>query len=147
MNPNVRAHELINVSESLIHVMTQEIELLKSGKVSEIAPLQEQKESLSGIYAAHIKQAAAEPGTFADVEPDTRVELEQIAVKFQKTAMENANAVRAALDMNAKLVQVIADAVIRSGPAASGYTKTGATPGGYSRNSVPPRPASLNRSL
>ena len=147
MNPNVRAHELINVSESLIHVMTQEIELLKSGKVSEIAPLQEQKESLSGIYAAHIKQAVAEPGTFADVEPDTRVVLEQIAVKFQKIAMENANAVRAALDMNAKLVQVIADAVIRSGPAASGYTKTGATPGGYSRNSVPPRPALLNRSL
>ncbi len=147
MNPNVRAHELINVSESLIHVMTQEIELLKSGKVSEIAPLQEQKESLSGIYATHIQQAAAEPGTFADVEPDTRIELEQIAVRFQKTAMENANAVRAALDMNAKLVQIIADTVVKNGPAATGYTKTGSAPNGYSKNGIPPRPASLNRSL
>lgn len=147
MNPNIRAHEFINVSESLIHVMTQEIELLKSGRVSEIAPLQDQKESLSGIYAAHIKQAAAAPGTFADIAPDTRAELEQVAVKFQKAAMENANAVRAALDMNAKLVQVIADAVIRNGPAATGYTKTGSAPGGYSKNGIPPRPASLNRSL
>jgi flagellar biosynthesis/type III secretory pathway chaperone len=147
MNPNARAHELIGVSESLIHVMTQEIELLKAGKVSEIEPLQEQKQSLAGLYETHLRSVAAEPGAFADIEPAIRDDLEQAAVRFQTTAAENANAVRAAMDVNAQLVKVIADSVIRSAPSASGYTKTGAIPTGPARNAPPPRPATLNRSL
>ena len=147
MNPNVRAHELIGVSESLIHVMTQEIELLKDGKVSEIASLQEQKASLAGIYENHLRTAAVEPGTFAGLEPGVRSNLEQVSVRFQQAAAENANAVRAAMEMNARLVKVIADSVTSAAPSAAGYTKTGAAPGGPSRNAPPPRPATLNRSL
>ena len=46
MNPNDRALELIIVSRSLIQVMTEEIEMLKSGKVGEIEPMQTQKAAL-----------------------------------------------------------------------------------------------------
>lgn len=147
MNPNARAHELIGVSESLIHIMSEEIELLKNGKASDIAPLQEQKASLTGIYETHTRQAAEEPGALAGIEPDVRSDLEQVMTRFQTKAKENAFAVRAALDMNAKLVQVIANAVTKSASPATGYTNTGASPGGYTRGAPPPRPASLNRSL
>jgi len=147
MNPNARAHELIGVSESLINIMTQEIELLKDGKASAIGALQEQKESLAGIYETHLRPAAEEPGTLAGLEPNVRNDLEQVATRFQLTAKENAFAVRAALDMNAKLVQVISNAVTKGAKAATGYTNTGAAPGGYGRNSAPPRPASLSKSL
>ena len=147
MNPNARAHELIGVSESLIHVMTREIELLKAGRVSDIGSLQEQKTSLAGIYETHLRNAATEPGAFAGIEPQVRADLEQVATRFQQTATENANAVRAALEMNTRLVKVIADAVTKGRPAAAGYTKTGAAAGGKTHTAPPPRPATLNRSL
>lgn len=147
MNPNARAHELITVSQSLIQVMTEEIESLKAGKVADIEPMQMQKSALTGIYESHMRGAAEDPGTFSAVEPEIRDQLAEITTRFQSVAAENAIAVRAALDMNARLVQVIADAVVHGTPVAAGYTSTGAAPGRRSRGAIPPVPASLSQNL
>ena len=147
MNPNARAQELITVSQSLIQVMTEEIETLKAGKVAEIESMQTQKSALTGVYESHMRGAAEDPGAFGAVEPEIRDRLAEVTTRFQSVAAENAIAVRAALDMNARLVQVIADAVVRGTPVAAGYTKTGAAPGRRSRGAVPPTPASFNQSL
>jgi flagellar biosynthesis/type III secretory pathway chaperone len=147
MNPNARAQELITVSQSLIQVMTQETETLKAGNVAEIEPMQTQKAALTGLYESHLRGAAEDPAAFGAVEPEIRDQLAEITTQFQSVAAQNAVAVRAALDMNARLVQVIADAVVRGTPVAAGYTKTGAAPGGRSRGAAPAAPASLNQSL
>lgn len=147
MNPNARAHELINLSQSLIGVMTTEIETLKSGKVRDIEPLQAQKEALTDAYENHLRGVSDDPGMFNAIEPEVRAELAAVTTQFEATASENKFAVQAALEMNARLVQVIADAVVESTPAATGYTKTGAAPGRQFGNAVRPLPASLNRSL
>jgi flagellar biosynthesis/type III secretory pathway chaperone len=147
MNPNARAHELITLSQSLIQVMTQEIESLKDGKITQIEPMQAQKVALTGVYEAHLRGIAEDGSAFGLMEPEIRDQLAQVTTTFQSVAAQNAVAVRAALDMNTRLVQVIADAVVQGKPAAAGYTKTGAAPGARSRGAVPPAPASLNQSL
>lgn len=143
MNPNDRALELIIVSRSLIQVMTEETETLKSGKVAEIEPMQTQKAALTDMYESHLHGAT----DFGAVEGDIRDQLAEVTTIFQSVAAENAIAVRAALNMNAGLVQVIADAVVRGTPVAAGYTNSGAAPGPRPRSAAPPAPASLNQSL
>ena len=147
MNPNARAHELISVSQSLIQVMTEEIEHLKAGEVTEIEPIQTQKAALTGVYETHLRGVADDPVGFGAMEPEIRDQLAEVTTRFHSVAAENEVAVRAALDMNARLVQVIADAVVRHTPVAAGYTNTGAAPGARSRGAAPPTPASLNQNL
>lgn len=147
MNANARAQELINLSHSMAQVMATETEALRQGNVAEIVPLQTQKETLAGIYEAHMRDVAADPGIFGALEPDVRTALTTAAREMETTAEENKNAVQAALELNTRLVQVIADAVTKSTPSASGYTNTGAAPGQPSRMAQTPAAATLNRSL
>ncbi len=147
MNPSARAHELIELSHSLVQVMATEIETLKAGRVADIEPMQIQKEALSNAYETHMRDVAAEPGMFNAIEPELKTELTTAAKQFESTATENRNAVQAALELNSRLVQVIADAVTKNTLSATGYTKTGAAPS-YSARAVPTAtPATLNRSL
>ncbi|NKB56781.1 MAG: hypothetical protein GKS00_10640 [Alphaproteobacteria bacterium] len=147
MNPSARAYELIDLSHSLVQVMASEIEILRDGKVADIEPLQVQKEALSSAYETHMRDVASDPGMFNMIEPDLRDALKTAATQFEVSASENKLAVQAALEMNTRLVQVIADAVIKSAPSASGYTKTGAAADTAPRTAPPPLPATLNRSL
>ena len=93
MNPNARAHELITVSQSLIQVMTQEIESLKGGKVAEIEPMQTQKAALTGVYEAHLRGIAQDDSAFGVMEPEIRDQLAEITTQFQSVAAQNAIAV------------------------------------------------------
>jgi hypothetical protein len=93
-----------------------------------------------------MRDIAAEPGMFNAIEPELRDELAEAARQIDSSAQENKNAVRAALELNARLVQVIADAVMKSAPNAAGYTNTGAAPAGAGVARTP-RPATLNQSL
>ena len=145
MNPSARAHELIELSHSLVQVMESEIEALKAGKVTDIEPLQAQKDMLSNAYETHMRVVAAEPGMFNAIDPELRTGLTDAATQFETVATENRHAVQAALELNARLVQVIADAVTRNARSASGYTKTGASPTASPRATAVP--ATLNRSL
>ena len=147
MNPSVRAQELIGLSNSMTELMTSEIESLKAGNVSGIEPLQAQKETLSNLYAAHMQEIAADPGMFSSIEPALREELTAAATTFESVAEQNKRTVQAALELNARVVQVIADAVMKSAPSAAGYTKTGAAPGPTGNTGLTPQPATLNRSL
>lgn len=147
MNANARAQELINLSHSMVQVMATETEALRQGNVAEIMPLQTQKETLAGIYEAHMRDVAADPGMFGSLEPDLREALTTAARDMATTVEENKNAVQAALELNTRLVQVIADAVTRSTPSASGYTNTGAMPGRPTKMAQTPAAATLNRSL
>jgi flagellar biosynthesis/type III secretory pathway chaperone len=147
MNASARAHELIDLSNSLAQVMASEIEILRGGKISAIEPLQAQKEALSSAYETHMRDVSADPGILSAKEPDLRDALKTAATQFETTATENKIAVQAALEMNTRLVQVIADAVIKSAPAAAGYTQTGATPNSAPRTAPTAHPATLNRSL
>ena len=146
MNANARAQELIDLSHSMVQVMATETEVLRQGKVSEIEPLQAQKETLAGIYEAHMRDVAAQPGLVNSIEPDLRDALTQAARQMEATATENKIAVHAALELNTRLDNVIADAVTNSTPSAAGYTNTGAA-AGQPRKMVHPTAATLNRSL
>ncbi len=147
MNPSARAHELIELSQSLVQVMAIETETLKAGRVRDIEPMQAQKTALSYAYETHMRDLATEPGMFNAIEPDLKAELTAAATQFEATAIDNKHAVQAALELNSRLVQVIADAVTSSSPSATGYTKTGAAASATHRAAPTTAPATLNRSL
>jgi flagellar biosynthesis/type III secretory pathway chaperone len=147
MTPSARAHELIELSHSLVEVMAAEIETLKEGRVADIEPIQAQKVMLSSAYETHMRDVAAAPGMFNAIEPGLKADLTVAATQFEATATDNKRAVLAALELNSRLVQVIADAVTQSTPIAAGYTKTGAAPSAVPRTTPTAAPATLNRSL
>lgn len=147
MNASARAQELIDLSHSMVQVLATETESLRQGDVAAITPLQPQKESLAGIYEAHMRDVTADPGIFNAIEPDLRDALTTAAQQMESAVAENKHAVQAALELNTRLVQVIADAVKSSAPVATGYTATGAAPSGPKKMAPPPTAATLNRNL
>ena len=125
MNPTARAHELIRLCSELVVVLERESEILKNRRFSEIAELHPEKAALTAIYESQMKDIAAEPGMFHAIEPALRQQLIDAAETFEDLARKTEISLRAALEMNLRLVGVIADAVQESVPVASGYTQNG----------------------
>lgn len=147
MNPNARAHEIMELATALIQLMTREIEALKAHKVADIEPIQAQKASLSDLYHKHIQAIAADPAGMAALDEKIRDELRKLAAQVETTARENAQRVRAALDMNTGIVDRIAQLAQGNRSTASGYTATGAKPAAaYSRATIQ-APITLNQQL
>ena len=75
MDPTARAHELIEVTESLTTLIDQENELLGELRVKEIGALQQEKNSLSGLYELRIREATQDDGVFDNIAPEIRARL------------------------------------------------------------------------
>ncbi len=74
-----------------------------------------------------------------------RAELKAKTAEFQKTLAENEARLRAAKEVNARVLRAIADAVAESQKRA-GYSKSGAS-GEASKGAGPAGPVALDRTL
>lgn len=147
MNPNARVHEVMQLATALIQIMSSEIEALKAHKISAIEPIQAQKANLSDLYYKNLQALAADPDALKGLDPKIRAELTRLATQVESTARENEKRVRAALEMNAGIVDRIARLAQASGPTASGYTATGAKPATTYGRTTMQAPVSLNQQL
>src|SRR3546814_18330214 len=109
--------------------------------------LQKEKTTLTGLYEARLIEANAVAGLLQTIEPGLRDRLRQASERFEATAKRNALSLRAAMELNNRLVQTIAEAVERHKPKPSGYTKTGATRAGGPTTDQAHPPVSLARHL
>ena len=147
MNPTARAHELIRLCGELIAVLERENEVLKNRRLGEIAELHPEKAALTGLYEAQMRDVAAEPGMFHAIEPALRLQLIDAADRFESLARKTEISLRAAMEMNLRLVGVIADAVQESMPAASGYTQSGVAASTAATPSKKPIAVTLDQQL
>ena len=147
MTPAEKAHELMELAIALIQVMATEIELLKTREFKELAATQAQKFALSDVYHGHMTDIAANPDIFDGIDPKIRTELKRLATQLDATARENANRVRAALELNTKLVERIALAAQQNATTAAGYTNTGARSTASMGRAYGQVPVSLNQQL
>jgi len=148
MAPNETAHRLIAAGQSLIAVLDEESDALRKVRFARVGELHEQKEAAVAGYEALVRSLGDDRSFFTGASPITRQALIDMKAQLDTASARNVNALRAALEMNRRLVQTIASSVNRQRTAASGYTKTGASYAGTSSTSAgTASPMSLNETL
>jgi len=148
MTPNETASQLIAAGLSLIAILDEESTALREIRFGRVDELHERKESAVTGYETIVRSLGDRPGVFAAASPATRRALIDMKAQLDTASSRNINALRAALELNSRLVQTIASSVNRQRIKASGYTKTGAS---YGRTAAATGgtavPMSLNETL
>lgn len=148
MTPNEMANQLVAAGRALISVLDEESTALTEARLGQVAGLQDEKESAAASYESVVRELTGDPGFIGTLSPVTRRTLGAMKDDLDKASLRNINALRAALEMNRRLVQTIASSVDRQRISASGYTKTGAA---YARTQASRGgeavPVSLNETL
>lgn len=127
MTPEEMTRHIVTAGRSLIAVLDEESTALTDTRIGRVADLRERKESTAAAYEKVVTQLNDTPEILDRALPATRRELNAIKDAMEAATLRNVNALRAALELNRRLVQTIADSVKRQRIAAAGYTKTGAT--------------------
>jgi len=122
---NNQIEAFIRVTSRLIGVLNSEVEMLRAMRVSEIENLQEEKRDLTILYEETIRSLAAQPDALAVVEPALRMELSDLAGRFDNAVAENARALNAVRDSHDRLLKSIVDAVSENRAKEKGYTRDG----------------------
>ena len=112
MNASARASDLIMVASRLVVLMEQEIAILHEMKVADIAELQPEKELLVRAYLEHGRALEEVPGQLATVAPAIKQELQHVLERFRAAAGHNERALRAAHEVNARLVKAVVNAAL-----------------------------------
>jgi hypothetical protein len=148
MNPNEMARQIVTAGNALIKILDEESAALAEVRIDRIEALRERKESAASLYETTVRRLNENAPLFAQATPATRRELSVFKGALDNATARNVNALRAALELNRRLVQTIAASVNRQRIAAAGYTKSGAA---YARpkssNTGEVVPVSLNETL
>lgn len=148
MTPNEMTEQLVAASRSLVTVLDEESAALTEARFGRVAELREAKEGAAERYEDTLRTAGGQPHALAAIGAADRRALAAAKADLDRAAARNINALRAALEMNRRLVQTVAASIERQRISAAGYTKTGAA---YDRTHAPTGndalPISLNRTF
>jgi hypothetical protein len=148
MAPNELAQALVTAGKSLITVLNEESEALLQVRLARVTELHDAKEGAAQRYESAIKEADAHRDLLAATGQADRRALLAVKDELDDATSRNIGALRAAMEMNRRLVQTIATSIERQRTSAAGYTKTGAA---YARAQSPAggdmMPVSLNQTL
>lgn len=147
MNATDRINDLINISNRLADLLERENEALKNRRHQNVAALLEEKSALSRAYEARVlglKKAADE---MAGVDADLRERLRGLGEKVKALMEENARHLRVAMEVNKRVMGVIADAVKSRRPGPKTYSAKGSTKGKRVDAAGQGVAVSINRSL
>lgn len=140
-------NDLISITSRLIALMTAEIERLRAHDVKGVEALQSDKAGLARAYETLIRELRKHPGILKDVAPALRDEMVAKAGTFQRLLMRNEAALRAAKEVNARVLQAIADAVIESQKENVAYSRSGAAQAAKTGRASSAVSMTLNRTL
>ena len=126
MEKSQLVNDLIVITSRLIALMTTEVEKLRAHEIKAVEALQKEKTGLANAYETLIRELRKHPGVLKEIEPALRDELVGKAAEFQRLLMKNEAALRAAKDVNARVLQAIADAVVESQKQHVTYSRSGA---------------------
>ena len=148
MTPNEMTQLAVDATKSLIDVLNAESEALSKSQVARVEQLLETKQTAAEVFESRIKDISERPDILAQTTPAIRQDLRSAKERLDTAALQNAHALRAAMELNNRLVQRIAQSVERQRITAAGYTNTG---GAYARPAASNHgdilPVSLDESL
>lgn len=141
MNQTERVSDLLAVTSRLIGCMEQEVALLRSMRPADIGGLQTDKTRLADAYEAHI--AALRDGTGEDgpLSPELVQALTGATERLQAAIVENVRALRAAREVNDKVLKAIVAAVEQDRAVPTAYGRAGV---GIGRRTAAPVSVSLD---
>ena len=125
MTPNGMTQLAVDATKSLIEILDAESEALGKSQVARVEQLLESKETAAEVFESRIKDISERPDILAQTAPAIRRDLRAAKERLDAAALQNAHALRAAMELNNRLVQRIAQSVERQRVAAAGYTGTG----------------------
>ncbi len=103
--------DLIAVADRLGSVLRREIEMLQEMRPGQIATLQDEKTALIDSYAAQIGALNDSPGALDRLDAAAKLQLRRTVEGLRDTMTENEMALRAAHDVNVRLVETVVEAV------------------------------------
>jgi hypothetical protein len=112
---NNQVESLIRVTSRLSGVLDSEVEMLRAMQVNEIENLQEEKRDLTILYEETIRSLAAQPEALAALEPALRMELSDLAGRFDSALAENARALNALRNSRPSITGMFQSSKIASG--------------------------------
>jgi hypothetical protein len=147
MTPTTLVDDLITVTSRLVALMTEEIERLRAHRPREIEELQKDKVALARAYESLVRELGKQPEVLAGLAPALRAELVATAEEFQKVLAQNEASLRAAKEVNARIIKAVADAVAESRKGNPGYSETGSIANGGRGPSAKMGPVTLDETL
>ncbi|MFQ5971726.1 MAG: hypothetical protein ACE5Q3_05290 [Alphaproteobacteria bacterium] len=136
----------IEVSVKLSEVLEQEIDLLRDMRASEIEALQPAKQSMTATYARLANDLRQQSAALENLDRGRKEQLRSVASRLDKVSGENANALKATMAANQKMMQAIFDAVRQEQGSSQTYRRDGRIDGD-SPGGGPPIALSLNKTL
>ncbi len=147
MKPANPFTDLVTTAERLTEVLSHEVALLKAMKPHAIAALREEKDGLINSYEVQARALHSAPEALRELDPDVRSEI-RVAVDALNTATrENERALRAAKDVNERMVQTIVEAVQAQTGQAPVYDPQGRMEPNGGAGSTASQGLSVNREL
>lgn len=141
------AEQLASILEKaldrLSHVLNQETELAKAGKMRQAIELQAEKARLTETFLKTGERFRANSNYFRAELPRIFAHVHKLHEKFNDAVVRNMRVLATAKAVSESLIQEIIDAATGHEQPA-GYTASGATPAGKPASSPPLK---LNRSL
>ena len=144
MNRTERVSDLLAITSRLIACMEQEVELLSRMRAQDIGPVQASKSALADAYEAHL--AALRDTTEGGEAIDSRLvqELTAATERLQASIADNLRAVKAAREINDKVLKAIVAAVQADQAKPSAYGRGGAAAAAMARRTATPVSVSLD---
>jgi ribosomal protein L17 len=139
--------DLIAITGRLVALMTTEIEHLRAHRTHEVEALQSDKAALARAYETIVRELRKRPGLLATLAPAIKAELAGKAHEFQRLLVANEAALRAAKEVNGRVLKAIADAVVASQKDKGGYTNLAAAGNRRGPMAKTAVPVSINRTL
>ena len=121
MDSNNRLNDLIVITGSLAELLKRENRALRGHRVQEVRDLLDEKTTLSRIYEMRYKGFTESPDIINNADIDIRRRLQAMGEKVQCLMEENTKLLRAELEANRRVVEMIAEAVRKQQPSAGTY--------------------------
>ena len=127
MDANHRLSDLITITERLAELLHRENDALRNRRSKDVHDLLDEKATLSRVYETRFKALSDNPELIGEADLDIRERLQAAGIKVQELMDENAKLLKAAIEANRRVVELIADAVREQQPSAGVYGANGIT--------------------
>jgi|GEM_PF-672936 len=139
--------ELIDVASRLTALMERENAMLAAHDTGGIKGIQDEKLALTRAYTTRVREIHKDPTRLSAVTQAVRAEMKKVLLRFDEVAKRNEIALKAARDVNERVLKAIVDAANAQVPRVNGYSRTGgmAKPYGSAARIAAPPPVAVRQ--
>ncbi len=127
MDPTKRVNDLIVITGRLADLLERENVALREKQNKELNEILDEKVTLGRVYESRIMGLTEDPLALDNVDKELLERLRGIGEKVNGLIEDNAKMLKIAIEVNRRVVNLIAEAVKASVPSAGTYSPTGAT--------------------